>query len=368
MIVELHLIQNIAPANLNRDDTGSPKDCTFGGVRRARISSQALKRAARRGFTAAGLDPSEVGVRTRKAAAEITRRLVERHGREPETARTAAENALANLGLDQGKAGSEYLLYLSVAALDRFADRCNELFDRLTGSEKPKKGEIKELQKEELFAAPRAVDIALFGRMVADLPDQNVDAASQVAHAISTHEVRPEFDYFTAVDDLQEADESGAGHIDTLEFNSACHYRYAAVDTRQLVENLGGDRELAARGLRAFLHAMIRELPTGKQNSMAAHNPPSLVLTTVREAGQWNLANAFEDPVRPRDGLVGESVSRLLRYYERLTAVYEHLAPAAAHLVAVDDLTNVPEGIAVEPSVTALVDATVSEAFDGDAA
>src|SRR5690606_14413930 len=219
MIIELHSIQNIAPSNLNRDDTGSPKDCTFGGVRRARISSQALKRAARKAFLSYGLTPEEVGVRTRRVAEAVVDRLERAHGRDREAATKVAENALAYFELTGGK----YLLFVSRQGIEALADRCNDLFDELS-KDKPTKGAIKELSADILLDASGQVDVALFGRMVAKLPNANVDAASQVAHAISTHEVRPEFDYFTAVDDLQEESperETGAGHIDTLEFNSA---------------------------------------------------------------------------------------------------------------------------------------------------
>jgi len=362
MIIEMHSIQNIAPSNLNRDDTGSPKDCTFGGVRRGRISSQALKRAARRAFLSYGLTPEEVGVRTRRVVEAVVDRLALVHGRDREAATKVAANALANFGLT----GGEYLLFVSRQGIEALADRCNDLFDELS-KDKPTKGAIKELSADILLDASGQVDVALFGRMVADLPNANVDAASQVAHAISTHEVRPEFDYFTAVDDLQEESperETGAGHIDTLEFNSACYYRYAAVDSDQLLENLNGDEELSRRGLTAFLMAMVHELPRGKQNSMAAHNPPSLVMTTVRPRGQWNLANAFEEPVRRRNGgLVQESSRRLLEYYQWLSEVYDSNRPTQAHLVAVDPDITVPAGVVRHGNVSQLVSATVDAAL-----
>src|SRR5690606_30773078 len=148
----------------------------------------------------------------------------------------------------------------------------------------------------------RAVDLALFGRMLADLPDRNVDAACQVAHAISTHRVSAEFDYYTAVDDLKPDDTSGADMIGTVEFNSACYYRYANIDLRQLVKNLKGeaeevDAELAEAAVRAFLIASRDAIPTGKQNSFAARNAPSFFLAVVRDRGAWSLANAFVAPV-----------------------------------------------------------------------
>ena len=170
-----------------------------------------------------------------------------------------------------------------------------------------------------------APDIALFGRMLADEPKLNLEAACQVAHAISTHRVSMEMDYFTAVDDVrEESDETGAGHINTLGFNSSCFYRYARVDWGQLLKNLK-DVDLARRTVEGFLRASIVAVPSGKQNSTAALNPPSFLLAVVRTDGMgWNLANAFEKPVfATRDSsLVEKSISALDRYWGKLEAVY----------------------------------------------
>jgi len=169
----------------------------------------------------------------------------------------------------------------------------------------------------------KAADLALFGRMIADLPERNVEAACQVAHALPTNRVSMEFDFYTAVDDLRPEDTAGADMLGTVEFNSACFYRYANVDFDALTKNLD-DAELARRALWAFLRASITAVPTGKQNSMAAHNPPSFVLAVVRDGGPWNLANAFLTPVQARQGgdLVQESIGRLDAYWGRLTAMY----------------------------------------------
>lgn len=363
MIVELHLLQSIGPANLNRDDTGSPKDCVFGGVRRARISSQALKRAARVRFPDLIAERGarlESGVRTRRVVDGVARLLQERHAYDEATARNVAQQALIAAGI-KGE-GSEYLLFLARSGLEGFAERCHQLADKLSEERSAsKKSTLTRAEEDELRTAllspGRALDVALFGRMVADLPEGNIDAATQVAHAISTHEVRPEFDYFTAVDDLQPGEETGAGHVDMLEFNSACYYRYASVDTAQLEENLGGDGDLVATGVEVFLDGLIRELPRGKQHGMAAHNPPSLIFAVGRERGQWNLANAFEDPVRAEGGYVVPSVRRLLSYYERLSTAYAHLRPAKAWLVLVDpaDGIMVPAGVERMESAADLV-------------
>jgi CRISPR system Cascade subunit CasC len=178
---------------------------------------------------------------------------------------------------------------------------------------------------EKVLNGGKSLDVALFGRMLADMPEGNQDAACQVAHAISTHAVDREFDFYTAVDDLKPEDTAGADMMGTVEFNSACFYRYAIVDWSKLVENLQGDQDLARKGLRAFLEGFVVTEPTGKQNTFAAHNPPEFVVMTVRKDGlPRNLANAFETAVRVSkdQSLTRESASRLADRDKALTAVY----------------------------------------------
>lgn len=337
VIIELHILQNFAPSNLNRDDTGSPKDCEFGGHRRARISSQCLKRAIRTEFRRAGLiEPRYLAERTKRAAGEIARRLAER-GRPADVAEQVAVTALGAAKLDVKPDGkTEYLLFLSDAEMNRIAEVCERNWEALiaaTGEQRQQTArgraqnnlpaDIKTAVEAALDGG-RAVDLALFGRMIADLPERNVEAACQVAHAISTNRVSMEFDFYTAVDDLKPEDTAGADMLGTVEFNSACFYRYACTDTKQLRDNLDGDASLADKAVGAFLRAAVTAEPTGKQNSMAAHNPPSLVMVVVRDRGQWNLANAFVKPVGPgRDGdLVQESVGALDTYWNKLVGMY----------------------------------------------
>jgi CRISPR system Cascade subunit CasC len=179
-------------------------------------------------------------------------------------------------------------------------------------------------EAKALLDGRKAVDVALFGRMLADLPEVNRDAACQVAHAISTHKVDREFDYFTAVDDMGEADETGAGMIGQVEFNSATYYRYAVIDAGKLLENLQGDRELTLAAIEAFTKAIARAIPSGKQNSFAAHNPPSFVGVALRQGSPFNLANAFEKPVWAKADreLTAMSVERLAAHDSQVTAFY----------------------------------------------
>jgi CRISPR system Cascade subunit CasC len=340
MFVELHILQNFAPANLNRDDTGSPKDCEFGGFRRARVSSQCWKRAIRTAFRDEGLIPaSDRAIRTKRVLEEVVKRLAAR-GRDEEGARPRVIAALASVELTVKEDGkTEYLLFLGEREIAALADACEQWWDALTpaapptgeAGPKPKKKAAKDSVPAEvknalgrLFDGGRAADLALFGRMLADMPERNIDAAAQVAHAISTNRVSMEFDFYTAVDDLNSAETAGAGMMGTIEFNSACFYRYANVDLRQLTANVGGDAALGRNTLEAFLRASISAIPSGKQNSMAAQSWPSLVFAVVRDRGLCSLANAFVQPVRPGESLdiIENSVLALDRYWQRMDQMY----------------------------------------------
>ena len=176
--------------------------------------------------------------------------------------------------------------------------------------------EDKKAYKEVLRKNP-SVDIALFGRMVADDPSLNFDAAAQVAHSISTHAVQNEYDYFTAVDDCQVEDNAGAGHLGTVEYNSATLYRYATVNVMELERHLGAKK--AAEVVRSFGEAFIRSMPTGKQNTFANRTLPDAVYVTIREDQPVNLCGAFERAVRKSaEGYAEPSKSALQAYAQQL--------------------------------------------------
>jgi CRISPR system Cascade subunit CasC len=388
MFIELHLLQNFAPSCLNRDDTNSPKDCVFGGHRRARISSQCTKRAIRTHFQTESLLPAEfLAVRTKRLVDEIAERLAQ-PGQDITTARAVAETAVKGWGLgvkDQGR--TEYLLFLGRNEIEALASACRTHWDALCSSgagtaEAAGEGKDKDKKQQKRMAKAavpaefgkafqtildggKAVDLGMFGRMLADLPDKNRDAACQVAYAISTHQVSTEFDFFTAVDDLAPKEETGAGMMGNVEFNSACFYRYANIDLNQLTQNLGGDAELAKKGIEAFIRAAVGAIPSGKQNSMAAQNPPSLVFAVARERGLWSLANAFVNPVRPdgQSGLVEKSVTALENYWVKLAAAYGEKGIRAKALLVVDgDLQKLKDYQA--PNLEALIQAMMT-AMDG---
>lgn len=326
MFVELHLIQNFAPSNLNRDDTNNPKDCDFGGVRRARISSQCFKRAIRNEKVFAETTAVDIGIRTRWMNRLIAEALVTA-GKEEVPAHAVADAfAVQYSKLDKGH--TSVLIYLSKSEIESIKQQLLTRWDEITASLKDGKSTVLDSIARDLFRELKdrtgAPDIALFGRMMAEKPELNIDAACQVAHAISTHAVNMDMDFFTAVDDLQPKEETGAGMMGMGGFNSACFYRYACIDFNQLVSNLGGDVSVARKTVEAFLRASAQAVPTGKQNSHAAQNPPSFFMTVVRENGSaWSLANAFERPILPGErGLIFASVKALDSYWGKLTGFY----------------------------------------------
>jgi len=278
-IVDIHILQTVPPSNLNRDDTGSPKTATYGGARRARVSSQCWKRATRTDFEAT-LDRADLGVRTRRViellAAEITALAPTLEERADEL----AEAVFKEIGIvtksprkeAPGEAG--YLVFLSRRQIEALARAAVAGADADDVSTALRDANVKNLADRE-----HSVDIALFGRMVADQADMNVDAAAQVAHAISVHPVETEFDYFTAVDDYVEdiGEETGAGMIGTVEFNSSTLYRYATVDVNRLADNLG-DTVATQRAVEVFVRSFVRSMPTGKQNTFANRTLPEAVL------------------------------------------------------------------------------------------
>ena len=342
MYLEVHLIQNFAPANLNRDDTNNPKDCEFGGARRARISSQCIKRAIRNEPVFAETTAVDVGKRTKRVFDRLSKQIGNRKPTDQVAAILPAVVTPLLSKMDKDGQRTAVLLYLSAAEIEGISDRILENWDQLA-NEQNRSSVADRLTKEivkDYKGRAGAPDIALFGRMLAEKPELNIDAACQVAHALSTHRVAMEMDFYTAVDDLNPDDTAGAGMMGFTGYNSACFYRYARLDWQQLLKNLNGDTDLALKTVKGFLLASVQAVPTGKQNSFAAQNPPSFLLAVVREGGNsWSLANAFEKPIRAKgdSGLVRPSVEALDSYWERLQDVYGSQSVKAIAALALDN-------------------------------
>jgi CRISPR system Cascade subunit CasC len=362
MLIQFHLLQNYVPSNLNRDDTGSPKDAVFGGVLRGRISSQCLKRSIRTSSILEDMFKSEglLGERTKQLPAIIRSELVALGAsdeeinaiieRVPEIGR---ESKKRSTGEDEPETPEESSKEESESPIGEtkqliFIDRKTEarpLAEKLlqaykkVGSKKWGKTKIPDIVKELGESCPRSVDIAMFGRMTTSQAFKNVQASVQVAHALSANALKQEFDYYTAMDDLKPESEPGADMIGDVEFNSCTYYKYLNVHWDELLKNLGDDRTIARRAVLALLEAAAMAHPTGKQNSFGAFNLPDFVLVEVSNRNlPVSYANAFLKPVSgfSDKSLMVNSVEKLSEYVARLSKVY-NLEPKRAYLT-VDNL------------------------------
>jgi CRISPR system Cascade subunit CasC len=348
--IDIHILQTVPPSNLNRDDTGSPKTAIYGGVRRSRVSSQAWKRATRVAFEDR-LDRTELGVRTKRVVELLAAEIISQSPELRDRAAQLAADTMAAVGIEvkaPKKDATEeagYLVFLSRRQVHNLAAAAIN-----AAAEDDVKKALRDAKVKDIADRDHSIDIALFGRMVADQADINVDAAAQVAHAISVHPVETEFDYFTAVDDTNTDEQTGAGMIGTVEFNSSTLYRYATVDANRLLDNLG-DATAASRAVEAFVECFVRSMPTGKQNTFANRTLPEAVIVQVRDRQPINLVGAFESPVRETDtsgrvkraaeALRGEALEIERAYDERPVASW--VTRVGADTASLDDLgDNVP--------------------------
>ncbi len=294
--LQLHLLTSYPPANLNRDDLGRPKTAVVGGATRLRISSQSLKRAWRTSGLFQEALAGHIGTRTKEKGTRILQRL--REGGVPE--KDALESAKAIAGVfakvkvskkaEAVEVETDQLAHFSpeeMAAVDQLVEKL------VAEKRRPTEAELELLRKDH-----QAVDIALFGRMMAAKPEYNVEAAAQVAHAITVHKTQVEEDFFSAVDDLNEgAEDLGAGHLGETEFAAGLFYLYLCIDRDLLVRNLNGDEGLAATSLRALVEAAAKVAPTGKQATFGSRAYASYVLAELGSQQPRSLSVAFLKPV-----------------------------------------------------------------------
>lgn len=336
MLIEIHMLKNYPPTNLNRDDTGAPKTSVFGGVSRGRISSQCLKRSWRTApLFQEAVGTENLGVRTRKLPDLVTKKLLAMDV-DPDYVAVIAPK-ITGFGNKDGKETKDgktaQVVFYADADVDAIAQIVKEKMDACSSIK-----EIKALKAKDLQAAvksaevrPITLDIALFGRMVTSNAFRDVEASMQVAHAISTNKMTKESDYFTAMDDLlsgESPDEMGAGMIQETDYNSACYYVYASLDTDALLENLkftDHAEELVQKAVPALIRTMALTNPSGKQNSFAGNVLPSAMLVECKEQKiPTSMVNAFVEPVRPnQDGdLVYNSIVRLAEEADSLARNY----------------------------------------------
>jgi CRISPR system Cascade subunit CasC len=333
--LQLHLLTAYPPANLNRDDTGRPKTCVFGGSPRLRVSSQSLKRAWRLSDVFERTVHGKMGRRTQRIGADVVAYLTEKgmaHTRATDLAREIADIfGKVKAATDSNPTFTEQLVF--VAPEERA--RAFALADRALAGE-----EIEPKVADILLRADDAADIAMFGRMLADDPSYNREAAVQVAHALSTHKVVVEDDYYVAVDDLKkpaDRDDAGTSFIGVQEFAAGLFYLYICVDTDLLKQNLKGDASLAADAVEALLWAAATVAPRGKQASFASRARASYVLGERGTQQPRSLAVAFLKPVGTGEAggdLSEASIARLVAFRSSLDEAYGANADARCEMTA----------------------------------
>lgn len=351
MYIDIYAIQTVPSSNINRDDTGSPKTAMYGGALRSRVSSQAWKRAMREMFPSF-LDSDKLGVRTKFAVPLISQRIVALRADLEESAEDLAVAVLKAAGLstkttdrkgsDEGTISSEYLVFIAQAELQKLA----ELAIKWSDDEVNLNSVTAQMKKEvsQIFHGTQAVDIALFGRMLADAPDLNTDASSQVAHAISVDKIVQEYDYFTAVDDCAADDNAGAGMLGTIGFNSSTLYRYATVNLDALHDQLG-NADAVSEGIAAFVETFVRAMPTGKQNTFANRTLPNAVFVALRKEQPINLVSAFENPVKANESesVSQQAVKRLVSTNHEFETAYNMLSRRAWCVLTDIDASDLPK-------------------------
>jgi CRISPR system Cascade subunit CasC len=355
--LQLHILTNYPPANLNRDDTGRPKTALMGDAQRLRVSSQSLKRAWRTSSVFRDFLPNAgrlIGDRTKRIGLEwVYKQLVEKgvddqiarawtkdiqrtYG-EPETSDTEPDAELLNGQLVHVSpfehdrltqfvnALAEYLLKAKQDDAVIAVETAIRKRDKASDKKKANAALVKELAGHLLVKESTAVDIALFGRMLAAVPAYNFEAAVQVAHAVTVHKAAVEDDYFSAVDDLNR-DDKGAGHIGERGFGAGLFYQYVCVNRELLAKNLGGDNAaLAGQAIAALVHATTKVSPTGMQNSHGSRAFASYVLAEKGDEQPRSLVQAFLKPVKPRDDdgdMLALAVAALERRCSNFDKVY----------------------------------------------
>ncbi|GAA4901687.1 type I-E CRISPR-associated protein Cas7/Cse4/CasC [Tessaracoccus lubricantis] len=370
--IEIHALHSVPPSNLNRDDSGAPKTALYGGVLRHRVSSQSWKHAIRKDFNEV-LDPTEIGTRSRMLASTIGELITEQRPELADRALDLAADAMEAAGFKRpvpqkrskaeiDKPETGYLVFLSQLQLQSLASAA-----AAASGESDPKAAMKAAKVKGLVDADNSVDIALFGRMVADSTDLNVDAACQIAHAISVHEATPEYDFYTAVDDAksrsEDEEDSGAGMMGTVGFVSSTLYRYAALNVDQLRANLGPD-EAVRKAVDVFLRSFFAAMPGGKQNTFAHGTRPTAVMVTVGTGQPTSLVGAFESPIRANDGYTKPAVRALATHARE---VFETWRQPQQVLVSglesdITPLKDLGDAVSINDLVTRTISSAVGDA------
>ncbi|MFJ9611676.1 type I-E CRISPR-associated protein Cas7/Cse4/CasC [Kitasatospora sp. NPDC101176] len=370
--LDIHVVQSVPFANLNRDDNNSVKTVRYGDTERTRVSSQSWKRAVREYFQHSF---GEQALRTRRIGARVTRLLEDQHGWPAELAQRAGQHVAAGSSIkfetakDSPVVTTNAMVYVPETAVAELAALAEEHRAELESAKDIKKaGDKSVLPKEPIDAILRGRNgvINLFGRMLAEVDDAGVDGAVQVAHAMTTHGTDVELDYFSAVDDVTSdwGDTTGSAHMGHAEFSAGVFYRYATVDLADLAANLGGDREAARELAAGFAEAFILSLPRAKRTATAPHTIPDLVHIAVRSDRPLSYAAAFEQPVASHEsgGYSPASRTALARYATAAHKLLGKRGTVAAAWASLEDKDLEGLGTRVD-SFPQLIDTAIDEAF-----
>ena len=366
LFLDIHAIQTVPPANINRDDTGSPKTAQYGGVTRARVSSQSWKRAMRLSY------PKELqGVRTKRILQLFEDQFIKRNISFDEDAKNDMIFLTESLGFGVKESNGETILDVLFLysnkqineIIDYYIDNKEEIsvlgkayYEELQKFEKKKTKNIRSDAWKKIFNGNKkainkinndlemilknnnSVDTYLFGRMLASRKSLSVDASSQVAHAISTHAIQSEFDFFTAVDDLAPEDNAGAGMLGTVEYNSSTLYRYANIALHDFYRQLE-DKEETVNSTKLFVKSFVESMPTGKINTFANQTLPQAVVVSLRSDRPLNMVSAFEEPIKSDNGYVDKSIEKLFAEYTKYDKILDKPI-FTAYLILVDTEVN----------------------------
>jgi CRISPR system Cascade subunit CasC len=395
MKIEIHTLQSFPPANLNRDENGMPKSTIFGGYPRARISSQCQKRAVREFYhencsfdaslfanrsrsenwiaeiatklEAEGIDSEQSG----KAAACVVTVFTDK--KETKGKRKKSEKKVDGAeSSDKADEKGDTILFLGNTEVQSIVHFLKANWQKVEADISVKEPalskEIVDGIKATVEVKNKPGDVALFGRMMANLPSGKVDAAVQMSHAIGVNKLQQEFDFFTAVNELSRQDGNGADHLGETGYNSSTYYRFTNIDLQQLETNLGSSVELE-NIVKAFANAFIQAIPTGHQNSFAAHSLPALVTIIVRKGQPISLADAFEMPIRPGGeySLLDNAVKAIDQYWLDLNKMYSDHNPEYLGVITREALAKNLKSLQdhQKESVNAMIDEAFKAAVGG---
>ncbi|MFI6151392.1 type I-E CRISPR-associated protein Cas7/Cse4/CasC [Kitasatospora sp. NPDC051170] len=370
--VDVHVVQSVPFANLNRDDTNSVKTVSYGGAERTRVSSQSWKRATRTYFQE---QMGDAALRTRRIGERVARLLEKEHGWPGALAARAGQHVAAGSSIkfevdaNTTAVTTNAMVYVPHGAVAELAELAEEFRAALEAAKDIRKASEKSiLPQSRIDAVLRSRNgvINLFGRMLAEVDGAGVDGAVQVAHALTTHGTDIELDYFSAVDDVTDfwSDSTGSAHMGHAEFSAGVFYRFATIDLQELAGNLGGDlasaRELAA----GFLEAFVLSLPQAKKTATAPHTIPDLAHIAVRSDRPLSFAAAFEKPVRAgqEGGYSGPSRTALAEYATAANTLLGNRGVVSAGWAGIDPKGPKELGERAE-SFPALIDAAIAAAY-----